>query len=71
MTRTEYNDLMVFENAEYQRNFKSMRNTPSSTAESGIVEMDTAEKSIEKPTDDIQVRINQMNIRTQKTRQFV
>lgn len=52
MTRAEYNDLMIFENAEYERNFKSIPNTPTSTVESGIVVMDTTEK----PTDDIQVR---------------
>lgn len=58
VTRAEYNDLMTFENAEYERNFKAMPNAPSSTVESDIVEMDTAERSIEKPTDDIQVRVN-------------
>lgn len=52
MTRAEYNDLMIFENAEYERNFKSIPNNPStSTDKLGIVEMDT----IEKPADDIQV----------------
>lgn len=52
VTRVEYNDLMIFENAEYERNFKSIPNTPT-TVESGIVLMDI----VEKPADDIQVKL--------------
>lgn len=56
VTKAEYHDLMMFENGENERNFQSIPNTPSSSAESGIVLMDTP--SIERPTDDIQVKSN-------------
>lgn len=50
VTRSEYNDLMVFENAEYERNFISTPITPTSTVED--IDVDP----VEKPTDDIQVK---------------